>query len=164
MLIYPKKKILFLDRIFRQKISHQANFIEVLGWVGIMAFFYLVVYFLTVKIDIGVPAQAISLSDERPSLITIDFEMNKEHFPKLHVGQSVLIDIQLLAKNTKLEGKVALIDSTFESTICRVSLDPVVLNIKDIGEMEKTPVRLIIDRKSLVNVLMGDMTASDFLM
>jgi len=161
------KKISFWDKLFKEDIVRQANFVEIVGWFGFVAFACLVIFLLPIQVDITIPAQSAHFSKTDQSSSIIEADLDQMYFSKVRVDQGVHIDIQLdTGKKIKLDGKVIAVDLQPGQAIGKVYINLISQQQETVhvDNLRKVNARIVIERKSLINIFIGNNKIKDFIL
>ena len=89
----PRRKS-FLDKIFEEDLKKQANFVEFLGWAGLIVFIFLLAALWTVKFDVTVPADHVKLiSLPSDNTFVLEGEIAELYASSIKKGQQVNVKI-----------------------------------------------------------------------
>ncbi len=160
------KKNLFWDKLFKDDVVHQANFVEIAGWLGFAAFACFIMLILPVRMDITVPVRSAHVASAPTAVGTIEAELDQAYFLQVHAGQKVQIEAQARSgARVKLAGKVAAVDLQPGNPVGKVFIEPFIEQKQplDLNNLIKVNARIVTDRKRLVNIFMGENKIKDLI-
>lgn len=160
------KKASFWDKIFREDIVRQANFVEILGWVGLAGFVCLAAFLLPVQMDVTVPAKAVRLQ-KTASPWPMEADLEQMYFPKVRIGQIAHIAIRLgSGEKVEITGKVAAVELQPGQSIGKIYINPIDQEQKaeKIDNIIEVGLRIVIDRRSMKNIFMGGGKIKNFIL
>jgi len=160
------EKISFWDKLFKEDIVRQANFVEIVGWLGFFTFSCLIVFLLPVQVDITVPVQSVQFSRITQSSSSIEADLDQMYFSKVRIDQEAHIDIRLnTGEKIELPGKVTSIDLQSGQATGKIYITLIApqQKIANVGNFCKVNARIVIERKPLTNIFIGGNKIKDFI-
>ncbi|HNV23287.1 MAG TPA: hypothetical protein PLH56_00055 [Candidatus Omnitrophota bacterium] len=149
----------FLDKIFEEDIQKQANCVEVLGWVGLVVFVFLLAVLWTAKFDVTVPADHVKLvSLPSDNSFILEGEIAELYAASIKKGQKV--HVQITTHQNEVLKVTSAISEAYPKT-GTLSLIIKVAPMLDAGklqaiskEIKNISLRVIVEQKRLVTLFL----------
>ena len=150
-----KKRVSIWSRVFTQNIKRQANFVVFISMFSFLLFAIFLSLALTLKVDITVPAEGKLLKLTTGDFI-IEATLSQAYASSIHIKQKAILKFQTINKKIKTYGEVVEIAAELKESHLPIKIKPLL----DIQTLEKTypkinklTIRVIIERKSLIDLL-----------
>jgi hypothetical protein len=152
-----KNKISFWSTIFKQDVHKQANFVELMGWVGLIVLVVVMSVLWTVVIDITVPATEAKCVKLGSGELIIEAVVLKQYAFSVKENQQANIKF-LTTHNEKIEslGEIIDIEQRQEAASSMIKVGPIsgraVFPKIPSQELKSIQLRIIVQKKKLIDL------------
>jgi len=153
-----KKSASLWNRVLKQDIYQQANFVEFMGWIGLVVFLVLLGMLWTVKIDVTIPATEAKLVELSSGDFVIEAKLAEKYVS--NISKKQLVNLKFLsAQNDKIKSNGEIIetkqkpDSAALMIKIKPTLDTQTLQVLS-QDLKSIQPRIIIQEKKLISLLL----------
>ena len=151
-----KKRFFFWDKILKQDINKQANFVELMGWLGLIAFLILAGILWTVKINVTVPAKEAKLVEWSSGYFVVEAEVLEKYASNISEKQKVSLRfLSTQGEKIRASGEIVEIGPKINVVVLMIKVKPD-LDMQTLkkfaGNLRSIQLRIIIQRKKLISL------------